>query len=246
MTLRRFLPIVLTLAAAVSCSSGPVAAPRTVAVTTKASDRYAKPPFLSPHAVDVLALLPDPPSPTSEEHRQEIQLILKLQHQRTPDQQSSVHADNQLSVFNFADVLGPNFTPERCPLTARFFNLAEIDEGFFARVGKTHWKRPRPTAEPGVVPVMPQGGFSYPSGHSTRATLFSELLADLVPDKRDALLARGQQIGFGREIAGVHYPTDVLAGRILGHAIAHAMLTSPDAMAALNQLRPELNRALAK
>ncbi|HZZ44862.1 MAG TPA: phosphatase PAP2 family protein [Tepidisphaeraceae bacterium] len=239
MMFRRILPVIFLLAAT-SCASRPLAT-----TTTKPADRYAAPPFLTPHAIDTLTLLPPPPSPTSAEHLQEIQLILKLQRDRTPAQIAQVRIDNDLSVFNFANILGPGFTPERCPKTARFFDIAEIDEGFFARVGKTHYKRPRPTAEPGVVPVMPQGGFSYPSGHSTRATFFSELLAYLFPEKRDALIRRGQEIGFGREIAGVHYPSDVLAGRILGHALAHAMLTSPSGRAALDQLRPELQKALA-
>lgn len=212
---------------------------------TSEKDRYARPPHLSPTAVDVLALLPDPPSNTSPEHQTEIQYILMLQHERTPAQVVMVKGYNQLSVWSFADLIGPNFDEKHCPLTAKFFDQAEIDEGFFARQGKMHWKRSRPTAEPGVHSPLHEGGYSYPSGHSTRATLFAELLADLIPERRDALLERGREIGFSREVAGVHYPSDVFAGRILGQAIAHAMLNSSNARAAMEPLRAEIHAAMS-
>ena len=50
--------------------------------------------------------------------------------------------------------------------------------------------------------------------------LFAEVLAEIYPDQRDALLARGRQIGFDRIIGGVHYPSDVVAGAALGTLVA--------------------------
>ena len=36
-------------------------------------------------------------------------------------------------------------------------------------------------------------------------------------------MRRGQEIGWDRVINGSHYPSDVLAGRVLGAAVARAM-----------------------
>jgi acid phosphatase (class A) len=40
-------------------------------------------------------------------------------------------------------------------------------------------------------------------------------------------MERGREIGWSRVIAGVHYPSDLTAGRVLGMALARALLASP-------------------
>ena len=52
-------------------------------------------------------------------------------------------------------------------------------------------------------------------------------------------------MGWDREIAGVHFPTDIYAGRVLGQALAHALLANPEIKAQLETLKPELDEALA-
>src|SRR5262249_28125866 len=93
---------------------------------------------------------------------------------------------------------------------------------------KEHFDRPRPPkADPSIKAVMEENDGSYPSGHATRGQLFAEVLAAALPARRDALLARGRQIGDDRMIAGVHYPSDIIAGRVLGHVMAKALLETP-------------------
>jgi acid phosphatase (class A) len=57
---------------------------------------------------------------------------------------------------------------------------------------------------------------SYPSGHATFGTVCSILLADMVPEKRRALFARGQDYAHSRLVVGAHFPSDLEAGRIVG------------------------------
>jgi acid phosphatase (class A) len=52
-------------------------------------------------------------------------------------------------------------------------------------------------------------------------------------------LKRGQEIGWDRVIAGVHFPSDVYAGRVLGQTLAQAMLKSPDFQRRLTQAKAE-------
>lgn len=57
---------------------------------------------------------------------------------------------------------------------------------------------------------------SYPSGHATFGTVCAILLADMVPEKRRELFARGQDYGHSRLVVGAHFPSDIEAGRIVG------------------------------
>lgn len=82
--------------------------------------------------------------------------------------------------------------------------------------------------------------YSYPSGHSTRGTVFAFVLAELFPAQREAILARGREAGWLRVQGGVHYPSDILAGRVLGLAIGHALMRSPAFQADLAAARAEL------
>lgn len=64
---------------------------------------------------------------------------------------------------------------------------------------------------------------SYPSGHAMVGATMAILLARMVPEHRDALFLMGWEYGEARVISGVHYPSDVEAGRILGTMLVGMM-----------------------
>ena len=64
--------------------------------------------------------------------------------------------------------------------------------------------------------VRPPDRFSFPSGHTTSAFLMMTLLAGFFPALKIPALLWATTVGFARVYLGVHYPTDVLAGAILG------------------------------
>jgi len=67
--------------------------------------------------------------------------------------------------------------------------------------------------------------------------LEATLLAQLQPQDREAILARGRQVGFDRPLGGVHYPSDVEAGQAVGAAFAASWLADPAHRALLEQAR---------
>ena len=85
--------------------------------------------------------------------------------------------------------------------------------------------RPRPFAlEPGVqLLITPPGDFSFPSGHT--AAGFAAVSALYFGKSRLWLpaLAAAVLIAFSRLYLYVHYPTDVLAGAVLGAACGWAV-----------------------
>ena len=58
---------------------------------------------------------------------------------------------------------------------------------------------------------------SYPSGHSTQATLIANYLANKYPLHRGKFLKLGRDIARSRVIAKVHYPSDVAMGEMIGN-----------------------------
>lgn len=55
----------------------------------------------------------------------------------------------------------------------------------------------------------------------------AELLADLMPERRDRLDVVGRQGGANRVYCGVHYPFDVEASQRLGAEAARQIIASP-------------------
>ena len=96
------------------------------------------------------------------------------------------------------------------------------------------------------LPVMPAPvySYSYPSGHSTFGVMTAILLAEMVPEKRAELYARGWQFGESRIVGGVHFPTDVEAGRLDATALVAVMMVDRDFQVDLAAAKAELRAAL--
>ncbi len=81
-----------------------------------------------------------------------------------------------------------------------------------------------PVSRPVPEPLLETPStFSFPSGHATVAFACATVLALAVPRLRWPLYALAALIAFSRVYVGVHYPGDVLAGAVLGVAIATAL-----------------------
>ncbi|HST81460.1 MAG TPA: phosphatase PAP2 family protein [Kineosporiaceae bacterium] len=61
-------------------------------------------------------------------------------------------------------------------------------------------------------------GGSFPSGHGTTVYEAGFTLATLLPELAPEILARTSEVGNSRMVLGVHYPTDIMGGRMAGEA----------------------------
>ena len=69
---------------------------------------------------------------------------------------------------------------------------------------------------------------SFPSGHTTYGYMGSLLLAVLVPDRYQEMVARAAEYGNDRIIMGAHYAMDVLGGRTVAtYDLAHLLANDP-------------------
>lgn len=70
--------------------------------------------------------------------------------------------------------------------------------------------------------MPPLDRYSFPSGHTLHAVLFTAIAIHHVPMLAIALVPFAMLVAASRVILGLHYPTDVLAGAVLGALIAAA------------------------
>ena len=196
-----------------------------VATAARADKLY----FLSETAVDPVRLLPAPASPDSEEAKAELDAMVAIQATRTKEQEARCSAEVTFSMAAFQGVIGRWFTEENLPKLARLLKNVEKDSKYFTGAVKKHYDRKRPYAEDSRIhpATEPENTPAYPSGHATRGLLYAKILAKLAPRRRAELLERGRQVGWDRVIAGVHHPSDIVAGRVLGQALAQALLDCP-------------------
>ena len=89
---------------------------------------------------------------------------------------------------------------------------------------KNQYQRARPfvvhqegTCYPADESLLRNDG-SYPSGHSAVGWGLALVLAELAPDRADALIQRGQEFGQSRVVCEAHWQSDVDAGRVIAAA----------------------------
>jgi PAP2 superfamily len=69
---------------------------------------------------------------------------------------------------------------------------------------------------------------SYPSGHTTYGYTGAVILALLVPERYQQMIARGAEYGNDRILMGAHYAMDVMGGRTLAlYDLAHLLANDP-------------------
>jgi undecaprenyl-diphosphatase len=85
-----------------------------------------------------------------------------------------------------------------------------------------HRRRPDRVAE--EVPLARQvrmpSSTSFPSGHAAAAFAFATGAGNVLPSSGIPLRALGALVAYSRVHTGVHYPSDVLAGALLGSTLA--------------------------
>ena len=201
--------------------------------------------YLSGQTGAFVASFEPPPAPDSSAARRELDELLELQRVRTPAQVSAAQADRRKDVSRFYTALGIDATraPELPKLQALTDN-AEADIGPYVREVKEKYRRLRPyEIEPGLHPCIGdvQGDLSYPSGHATYGYLMGYLLSEVAPTRRAALMRRAEEFASQRMVCGVHFRTDLEAGRRGAGFLLKQMEESPAFQRDLAAARSELS-----
>ncbi|HXP97151.1 MAG TPA: phosphatase PAP2 family protein [Telmatospirillum sp.] len=203
--------------------------------------------------VDLGQILPPPPSPGSLEEKRDVEAVIDASLRRSPLEADHAHADGAISVLRFADVLGEGFSAENMPFAVPFFGQVASDAHAIVGAAKVEFDRLRPFVVDSrvrpigndieVVAAPRHRSGSYPSGHATFAYVTSVLLAVMVPEKSAEIFTRAAAYAQNRLVAGVHYPTDIDAGRIAGTVIANILLHDSRFLGDFARARTEVRHA---
>jgi acid phosphatase (class A) len=204
--------------------------------------------FLPKDSSALVDLLPPFPASDSPAGRADLETVLQVQADRTPEQIERAKRVESQTISSFAQpVLGRWFRIEDFPRTKQLFDEVTLESrtNVIDKV-KRHWSRTRPYLfSTAVHPVVERpANTSYPSGHSTVAALWGTILAAAFPEKAEGFKAQIHEAMWCRVLGGAHYPSDTIAGDLLGEAIANAMLKSPQMERALMTMREEISPAL--
>jgi acid phosphatase (class A) len=187
----------------------------------------AAPAAQDPDWAAIVGGYPQPGTPLS---REELAILHWLQDTRTPADLARVQAENEPGLDTFLGALQAPLDPSAYPATAALLRQARRDLKSVAAALKAQFDRARPVVvDPTLTPAMPPDGKpSFPSHHAALGALFAQLLSRLDPADQDGFGWEGRLIGDDRVMAGLHWPSDVLAGRRLGQAFASYWLAAPE------------------
>jgi acid phosphatase (class A) len=200
------------------------------------------PVYLSPNFFDGQSpgqTLPAVPSHNSAQEKADFKQLLNLQKTRTPQ-------DCERARYEVRINLDTDFGPKYGPLTEKeviawsaFFGKLGNEAGYFTQKAKKIYHRPRPyITEPKLHPcIQLEATDAYPSGHTTLSRVFARVLSELDPSRSAAFIARGNQIAEDRVLGGVHHPSDIEAGKMLGDEIFAALIKSKKFNDDLNVLK---------
>ena len=91
------------------------------------------------------------------------------------------------------------------------------------RILKEFFERIRPcnALSDAITPIGCAGGFSFPSNHALNNFAAAVFLLRLFPQYKWIFLITATLISISRIYLGVHYPSDVLAGALIGSAFGY-------------------------
>ena len=248
----RSLVMVLLLA---GCATGPAPLPagaastRAIGIWKNFNDKPVSylPAGAAPTAEDYLA---PPPALDSPRGAADMGVYLATRALEGTDRWKAAQedADNETPdavAKAFSCALGAQIDVTAQPILVRMLMRASDDSDDAALTAKEHYKRQRPflikdgpTCIARADWLVKQG--AYPSGHAAAGWLWGLVLSELAPDRAEALMSRGRAFGESRVVCGIHYVSDVEAGREVAAATLARLRTDPDFQADMAAARAEL------
>jgi acid phosphatase (class A) len=214
--------------------------------------------ILTPAEIDPGRLLPPPPPDGSPSQKMELAEVERLVRSRTPERFAQAKWDNDHEDASaFFAAIGPDFNLDKLPATAKLLALVLNDQSVVASASKVYFHRQFPVAAAGaaagswrdwscdddVKKPADRPLRSYPSGHATMGYSLGIVLAALLPEKSQTILARAADYAYSREVCGDHYHADVEASHALGSAVGILLLNNPVLKPQIEASKAELRAA---
>ena len=208
--------------------------------------------YLAADALDGATVIGPPPAPDSPRGKADRTVYLETRKLAGSPRWVQATKDNDLwnggALERYACALGRPIDARALPKTYRLLQRIELDARTVGTPPKEHFNRTRPLiGDDRPVCIKREDWMrtnaSYPSGHAMAGWAWGLVLGELAPAKASGLLEAGREIGDSRVICGVHYQSDVEAGRMLGAAMVSREHATPEFRADFAAAREELAKA---
>jgi acid phosphatase (class A) len=152
----------------------------------------------------------------------------------------------------FSCALDAPITREAMPNLYTLMQRTLSDAGHATGAAKQRYGRTRPFVENKARSCTPEDeawlarNGSYPSGHTSIGWTWALILAEIAPERVDAILSRGYAFGQSRVVCGVHWQSDVDAGRVIAAGVVARLHADPVFQAQLAAAKKELADVRAK
>jgi acid phosphatase (class A) len=198
---------------------------------------------------DAQLILPPPPAAGSPGALAELEELKRYQAASTPETlAAAAYDDKHEDGTIFAVVLGPDFDLTKMPATVAMLAIVGKAESAATNGPKTFFHRDRPwIVDPDIKTCTPHKAGpatnSYPSGHATVGFAMAEVLAAMMPDKAQGLLARASVFADNRLVCGYHFRSDIVAGQEFGTMLAQSLMQDHAFQVQMAAARTELHAA---
>jgi len=181
---------------------------------------------------------PSPPPADSAEQKVDIAAVLDWQAKRTAADCDAASVTADATYDHLWGGRSPFAESAAAEINAFFERVAsDLDEATY--VMKSRYKRTRPyDAYAEAKPCIRKSRSpSYPSAHSLFARVFADVLGEILPERKDEFLKMADQTALNRVIGGVHYPTDIEAGKLFGDQFHSQLQKSPAYLQDIEKLK---------
>jgi acid phosphatase (class A) len=203
--------------------------------------------YINAEQLDLVPFLPLPVANGSAEDRAQQMEVMEIQKSASKERIAQANADVEETVFAmYGNILGSKFKAESLPkVTALFEKMGETESVVVDPV-KLYFGRKRPyLSNPDIKAlVKPSTSGAYPSGHTSRSVMMAIILSKMLPEKQGSIFERADDYAQSRVIGGMHYLSDIEAGRKAGTAIASALLSNSQFIVDFENAKKELRSFL--
>jgi hypothetical protein len=173
--------------------------------------------------------------PLSEEIEELVRLI---EYRPGVLSEALMQRDNMLDYWRAILSFSRNSHPATFELARAALKVAQFMAVRFKR--KYDFPRPSQLSPALMPPIDPPGHASYPSGHATESYLLSAVMKLVMPKEAHAPLDRmAERVARNREVLGLHYPRDSMAGEVLAERALPFFLACKTVTALIKEAKKE-------
>jgi len=211
--------------------------------------------YFAANPLDGRAVLGPPPTPDSPHGKADRAMFEETRKLEGSPRWKTAIVDNDLwgggALKRFSCAMGVDLDAQKTPVTWKILHRVELDVRTVGTPAKDAYNRPRPLIGNDAPLCVPREDWmrtnsSYPSGHSMTTWSWGLILTELAPLQADRLLQVGREGGESRVICGVHFQSDVEAGRVMGSAMVARLHSEPAFAADMAAAKREIAAAKVK